>query len=269
MIERRASLKHGLLAFVLYVAESSYGFLLCVVFIFFLYNCLFFNNDKWLKSYIKCSSLYVYITYLSDVVFFVKDGTKNYSQFLCGNNVVSNCQIDFAVNNKKVFADMQREISELKRMLKFTSKLDEDYISLMISYKKNVNHDYGVVSAGINDEIRINNAVVSYEGLVGKIDSVFDSMSEVMLASDKHFRIPVKIVSGDTDMEAVAVGNGEDGMYLLYTDMNKISNGDHVFTSQFSNLLGEIYVGEIKIDDVNINVKLGNRNTRFVFIYKH
>ena len=125
-----------------------------------------------------------------------------------------------------------------------------------------------VINAGKNHQIDKDFAVINERGLVGKILSVSDKSSKILLINDQNSSIPVKLMN--QDFFAVMKGT-KDGKYLIsaFIKDDKMPNtGDIFVTSGNANIFpNDILVGKIiDINDENIIVLpfVDLRNLEFV-----
>ena len=87
-----------------------------------------------------------------------------------------------------------------------------------------------LVSAGGNDGIQKSQAVVSGEGLVGRVVSVGETTSRILLIADINSRVPVLIE--DSGQHAIFAGQNEErGLLLHIPQDSQISEGARVITS--------------------------------------
>lgn len=99
-----------------------------------------------------------------------------------------------------------------------------------------------MIDVGSNDSIKVGDAVINSEGLVGVVFKVLPDTSYVKLISG-NYNVSVKV--NDT------YGNLNNGVITLLDKYSEINVGDEVYTSGLSNIVGNIYVG--KISDVNLD----------------
>lgn len=93
-----------------------------------------------------------------------------------------------------------------------------------------------VIDLGSKDGVKVGNAVVNSEGLVGVIYKVDDKKSYVKLLSS-NYNVAVKI--NDT------YGNLNMGVVTLLNKYVGISIGDKIYTSNYGGVQADIYVGEV------------------------
>ena len=118
-----------------------------------------------------------------------------------------------------------------------------------------------IINRGSNDGVFKNFPVLSSNGVVGKITSVSESLSEVQLISDVNFRLSVKIAPDE--VEGILRWTQNDICEIV--ELKKISDieiGDIVLTSNLSIFFPpNLPVGEVvsifeKSDSSNRTVKI-------------
>jgi len=144
----------------------------------------------------------------------------------------------------------QKLSSDVNRLNKLWSASSVNKERLIISKKSylssNVYQPLLVIDISKTDEIRTNNAVLSEEGLVGRVKNIGISSAEVMLVQDIRSSIP--IISGDSSLHATLKGKGLDRMgelnYIKKTA--KFNEGEDIFTSG----LGDIFPEGLKVGEI-------------------
>jgi len=120
-----------------------------------------------------------------------------------------------------------------------------------------------IIDVGSQNGVKKYMAVVTAEGLVGRINEVYSSSSSVQLIRDVNSRISA-MVEGDRDIKGII--RWEGGQYLRMYGMqqlNKPGGGQKVYTTGVGGTVpGGLLIGTVvdqKIDDVNtyesVNVK--------------
>lgn len=103
-----------------------------------------------------------------------------------------------------------------------------------------------VLDSGNNDGIKVNDAVINDQGLVGVVYRTNGSTSKVKLLSS-DYNISVKV--GDT------FGNFNNGIVTMIDKNSDVSLGDLVYTSGLDEVLGDIFIGkvvDIQMDSDNV-----------------
>ena len=150
------------------------------------------------------------------------------------------------------------ENEELKKLLNFTNTSDKfTYQSAYI--RGNVGgYDSNniIISAGKKDGIKQGYTVSGYNGMIGRVFSVSESQSKVILITDLNSKIPVVIVGKNKRNKAILSGNNSKYPEIIYlTENHGIEKGDKVFTSGDGDLLPTgLYIGNV----VSINEEEGS-----------
>ena len=105
-----------------------------------------------------------------------------------------------------------------------------------------------VVTAGARDGVRRGQAVMSGQGLVGRVVQVGEWSSRVLLITDLNARIPVVLES--TRQRAMLSGDNSDHPTLSYLPANtELTPGERVFTSGHGGLFPPgLPVGMVAVD---------------------
>ncbi len=109
-----------------------------------------------------------------------------------------------------------------------------------------------LVNAGISDGVEKGAAVLSGDGLVGRIIEVSENSSRILLASDINLRVPV--VVEDTGQHAIMAGtNGRYPKLIHLPKDSQISKGARLITSGYGGAYPHgLPVGRVIIDDNGI-----------------
>ena len=165
---------------------------------------------------------------------------------------------------KNINTSLEKEIQELKKSLELNKTLTEyDPVNAtVLSRNKSYWFNTLTIDKGKKAGIKENMAVVTKEGLIGKITKVSNYSSEVKLitSNDERFKVSVSIKTNNDDNYAILNGYDKSKDLIRLTGIDKTTNiniDDIVLTSG----LGEtfpagIYVGqvkEIKSDKYNIS----------------
>lgn len=87
-----------------------------------------------------------------------------------------------------------------------------------------------LISAGNEDNVTKDQAVVSEQGLLGRVVSVGERSARILLLSDINSRVPV-MAEGSRE-KSILMGNNNDALTLSYlTADSKIKVGDRIVTS--------------------------------------
>lgn len=164
---------------------------------------------------------------------------------------------------KNVNASLEKEISELKAALELNKTLTEyDPINATIlSRNKSYWFNTLTIDKGKSSGIDTNMAVITKNGLIGKISKVSDNSSEIKLitSDDINFKVSVAIKTNGTDNYAILNGYDKKTGLIKASGIDKtteVKKGDEVLTSG----LGErfpagIYIGKVeKIESDKYNL---------------
>ena len=155
---------------------------------------------------------------------------------------------------KNVNASLEKEIKELKDALELNKTLTEYEIinATVLSRNKSYWFNTITIDKGTNDGIKINMAVITKNGLIGKISKVSKTSSEVKLitSNDSKYKVSVSIKVNDTDNYGILAGYDSKNNLIKISDFDKganIKEGDAVLTSGLGELFPTgIYVGTVK-----------------------
>ena len=168
------------------------------------------------------------------------------------------------VNLEKKVQSLQEENLKLKATNQFMEKISIDNSKLnalwssssidkerfLISKKSflSSNEYQPLLILDINSKrtVKKNSAVVSEQGLAGRVSSIGFSSAEVLLVQDIRSSIPV--ISSDSSLHATLEGNGlgRNGKLKFLSKTAEFSAGERVYTSG----LGEIFPDGILVGEV-------------------
>lgn len=128
---------------------------------------------------------------------------------------------------------LQSENQSLRALLNLKVDKKYDHVSARVlsdagnTYLKSL-----VVIAGASDGVQKESAVLSAQGLIGRIIDVGDKTSRILLITDINSRVPV--VVEDTGQHAIMAGSNDDLPRLIHLPQDsEISEGAHVITSGY------------------------------------
>ena len=162
---------------------------------------------------------------------------------------------------------IKRDIKELKDVLELNKTLTEyePINTTILSRNKSYWFNTVTIDKGRKDGIRANMAVVTKNGLVGKISSVSNYSSEVKLitSDDLNFKVSITIKANDEDNYAILNGYNKKSGLITASGIDKTTNineGDRVLTSGLGKMFpAGVYIGEvkdIKSDKYNLSKKI-------------
>lgn len=160
--------------------------------------------------------------------------------------------------------ELKKEIVELKKALELNKTLTEyDPVNATIlSRNKSYWFNTLTIDKGKNSGIKKNMAVITKDGLIGKISKVSHNSSEVKLitSDDVNFKVSVAIKTPSGDSYAVLNGYDKEKKLIKVTGIDKttsINKGDIVLTSGLGEMFpAGIYIGtveEIESDKYNLS----------------
>jgi len=126
---------------------------------------------------------------------------------------------------------LDAENSELRGLSKFQPQGTQSYISARVIADAGGTFAHSLVlSAGRRSGVEKGQAVISGEGLVGRVHGVGPNSSRVLLITDLNSRIPVMIE--ETRVRAILAGNNSTRTNLIHLPPGaSASPGDRVITS--------------------------------------
>ena len=175
--------------------------------------------------------LYVFVAILlsDNINFIIKTINKNF---------------DFDNVGRYINNNLIKENDNLRNIINFKENYKNKTIVTKIKYRDVYSFtDTLLIYKGKNDGIKINDIVISENGLVGKIKKVFKNTSVVELITNKYSKISVKINKSYGILKY-------DGKNLIVTsltsDDDDIEKGNFIYTSGITDTIGNIYIGKVK-----------------------
>ena len=202
---------------------------------------------------------------------------KNIKDFwkLKEKNLYMKSERDLLLDYKNKFQAIQIENLHLRYLLRFTPNLKTYQITTNIIKKnKDPFTQQIIILAGKNKSICNNQAVITTEGLVGKINHVGNQSATIMTIYNSKSAIPVRIER--TRERAIIKGKGNYQLQLLYLNKEKaisLKLGDRLITSGDGAVFPpNIFIGKIKEIDKNgkiwIKSMINWNNLEYVRIIK-
>ena len=182
-------------------------------------------------------------------------------------------QTESYVIQKNVNASLEKEIQELKDTLELNRTLTEytPINATILSRNKSYWFNQIMIDKGSKDGIKKDMAVVTKDGLIGKISRVYKNSSEIKLitSDDVNYKVSVTIQTGDGDSYAILNGYDAETECITVTGVDKMSTvkkGDVIVTSGLGGMFpGGIYVGvvqDIKSDKYDLSKTLYIRTSQ-------
>ena len=183
--------------------------------------------------------------------------------FTCLNADKDENQNESYLIQKNVNASLENEIAELKAALELNSTLTEYDIENATILSRNKSYWFNTITLdkGSSSGIKKDMAVITKNGLLGKISKVSKTSSELKLitSDDINFKVSVAIKTNDTDNYAILNGYDKQTGLIKVTGIDKTTNvnkNDVVVTSGLGGLFpGGIYIGTVeKIESDKYNL---------------
>ena len=164
---------------------------------------------------------------------------------------------------KNINTSLEKEIQELKKLLDLNSTLTEYTTTNASIISRNSAYWFNTItidkgkSAGIEKDM----AVITANGLIGKITKTTKTTSEVKLltTSDVTYKTSVVIRVNDKDHYAILNGYDEKNNLLIVSAIDKntpITKGDIVLTSGLGKMPQGIFIGTVvktEVDKYNLS----------------
>jgi rod shape-determining protein MreC len=148
---------------------------------------------------------------------------------------------------------LKKENRDLKALIHYTESINFQYISSrIISLNLHSSSLEMMLNAGFKSGIKLGQAVVNSDGLVGRIVRVSDDASKLITWNNPNFKVPVILTK--SNIHCIAIGS-ETGMRLMYIPENlELIPGEEVLTSGDGGLLPfGIKVGTITHNKLNLD----------------
>lgn len=164
---------------------------------------------------------------------------------------------------KNINTSLEKEIAELKELLTLNSTLTayEKENATVISRNSSYWFNTITIDKGKKNGLKQGMAVLTTNGLIGKITKVTKTTSEVKLltSDDITYKTSVVIRIDEKDNYAILNGYDTDQNYLKVSAIDKnieINQGDTVLTSGLGSMPQGIYIGTVEkteIDNYNLS----------------
>ena len=170
------------------------------------------------------------------------------------NKEKNKTQTETYLIQKNINSSLEKEIQELKETLELNKTLTEynPVNATILSRNKSYWFNTITIDKGKKDGIKENMAVVTKNGLIGKINSVSDTSSEVKLitSDDLNFKVSIAIKTNEVDNYAILNGYENKTQLIKATGIDKTTNinvGDSVLTSGLGEFFpAGIYIGTVE-----------------------
>lgn len=238
--------------------NKFYLFLLGIVVLFCLCFYIFKNNMSTILSYIS----YPYI-YISD---FFNNFSSN-KKIIEENNELLKENLNLKIELEKQQIE-QEEINTLKNLLDLKNVYTNyDLINAtVISKNKDYFFNYIIIDKGKDYGILKDSAVVSSNGLIGKVEEVMDKTSLVKLITSDS-KISIKIVEDVKIYYGMILEYKDNNLFLEIEDISLIKEESDVYTTGYGVFPEGIYVGKIKKDNDLLYVAIEDlNNLKYVLV---
>lgn len=151
------------------------------------------------------------------------------------NGILRERLIQYGLLNAEL-AQTARENAQLRQMLAFARQSPHRLQAAEVISRGAASLLSTVtISAGSNQGVRINDPILSLDGVLGKVLSVAANAAVIHLVTDRNFRVSVKL--GDTAVRGI-LRPTRDGRGLVdgVPPNSRIAVGDQVLTSGFSDI---------------------------------
>lgn len=197
----------------------------------------------------------------------------------------NNNQDESYLIQKNLNETLKKDINELKSLLDLNHTLTEYAIENATILSRNKSYWFNTITIdkGKKDGIKKDMAVITSEGLLGKISKVYSNSSEVKLitSSDTNYKVSVLLQINGNDTHAILNGYDSDKNLIKVTGVSKTvtpEKGNIVVTSGLGGLFpAGIYIGEVEeiINDkydlsktIYIKTKQNFNNIHYVSVLK-
>jgi rod shape-determining protein MreC len=135
------------------------------------------------------------------------------------------------------------ELDRLKKLLNFKEAYNFKTIACNVIARNISNYvKFFIIDRGYKDNIELNDAIISYEGLVGKVIEIFPHSAKVQIILNVNSN--VSIMNSRTRTTGILFGDGKGGLLVDYYDrLDKVKRGDIIISSG----LGGVYPKGIPI----------------------
>ena len=149
--------------------------------------------------------------------------------------------------NNSIIKELQKEITDLKEVLKLNGVLSEyDYVNATVISSS----DYLLVDKGLLNGVSDGSAVITSDGLIGKVvnTSNFTSTIRLLNSSEINNKISVKIIDEDNFYYGLLIGYKE-GFYIIegVSEVDNVKIGNLVTTTGLTDYFpGGLLIGSVK-----------------------
>ncbi len=175
------------------------------------------------RNYFYLFLFFIYILFLSKDTLLRKNNTNNIKEYYCTTNEIND---------------------DYQELLKLVNLEQENNLVISKIIRRNMYsfYDLFTILKGTKEGIKVGDAVINEQGLIGIINKVYDNYSEVKLISSPSSKISVKI----NNSYGILVYQDNKFQVLNLKLNEEIRKGDLVYTSGLTNIKDGILVGKVK-----------------------
>ena len=200
----------------------------------------FRRNTTIIENIFKDISMFINELFMRPLTALAKDSISN--------------QDESYIIQKNINESLEKEISELKETLELNRTLTEYSVENATILSRNKSYWFNTITIdkGKKDGLKKDMAVITSNGLIGKISKVYSNSSEIKLitSDDANYKVSVSIKVNETDNYAILNGYDQSKNLLKVTGLSKttsVNKGDIVVTSGLGELFpAGIFVGTVE-----------------------
>lgn len=172
--------------------------------------------------------------------------------------------------------NVEKELSEIKRLLTLTYMKKKDYITAEVLGNSSFSGlNLMLINKGSGQNIKKDMGVLSENGVVGRVWRVFNSQSQVQLISDNSSGTAVYLENANVGGVLSGVGNLVFGELKFIPNTIEVKEGEKVFTSGTDNVFARgILVGKVEkvtktkgfFQEIKVKFTSNLSNLKYVFV---
>lgn len=155
--------------------------------------------------------------------------------------------------DRDLLVSLREENEQLRDLLGYKESLSNyEMIPAMVVYRTSSFDDSLVVDRGKKDGVSINMAVVTEDGLIGKVEEVYSKSSLIRLLTDTMhpMKVSVSIHSNGEEFHGILDGYDSTSNTFLVTSIEDVKNLE-LGSSVITNGLGNVFPSGIEIGTVS------------------
>lgn len=140
-------------------------------------------------------------------------------------------QIEYLRNLNNQYVEAVQSNKRLRKLLDFRKEIEDTTLSAQIIGKDSTNWCRSILlDKGSRDGVAVNMPIVTYSGIVGRVQEVTNHTAKVLLVNDINSSVAVLIQRNR--VEGIIAGSGKDYCIIKYVGKDlDIKKGDRVITS--------------------------------------